>query len=327
MLNRLIEWSLAHRGGVMGVSALVLVLGIFTAFRLPVEVLPDLTKPTVVILTEAPGLAPEEVETRVTQPIETALMGVAGLTRLRSNSDVSLSLVYDETDYINSAIGLVKDNILVGGLLTLGTLLLFLRNIRSTLIVAMSIPVSVMGTFLALAAFDRTLNVISLAGIAFAVGMLIDNSVVVLENIFVHWSAGESPKDAAVKGTQEVWGAILASTLTNVAVFLPVLFVEGEVGQLFGDIALAIAAAVGLSIAVSGLVVPAAAALLLQSRHARAAATVVTGAGETAGTTASRGDVLTRFGAACASIGAAVPCIGALIACRSAPALRGTLRG
>jgi HAE1 family hydrophobic/amphiphilic exporter-1 len=210
---------------------------------------------------------------------------------------LSLSLVYDETDYINSAIGLVKDNILVGGLLTLGTLLLFLRNIRSTLIVAMSIPVSVMGTFLALAAFDRTLNVISLAGIAFAVGMLIDNSVVVLENIFVHWSAGESPKDAAVKGTQEVWGAILASTLTNVAVFLPVLFVEGEVGQLFGDIALAIAAAVGLSIAVSGLVVPAAAALLLQSRHARAAATVVTGAGDTAGTTASRGDVLTRFGA------------------------------
>ncbi|RLS80861.1 MAG: efflux RND transporter permease subunit [Planctomycetota bacterium] len=211
---------------------------------------------------------------------------------------LSLSLVYDETDYIDSAIGLVKDNILVGGLLTLGTLLLFLRNIRSTLIVAMSIPVSVMGTFLALAAFDRTLNVISLAGIAFAVGMLIDNSVVVLENIFVHWSAGESPKDAAVKGTQEVWGAILASTLTNVAVFLPVLFVEGEVGQLFGDIALAIAAAVGLSIAVSGLVVPAAAALLLQSRHARAAATVVTGAGDTAGTTASRGDVLTRFGAA-----------------------------
>jgi HAE1 family hydrophobic/amphiphilic exporter-1 len=211
---------------------------------------------------------------------------------------LSLSLVYDETTYIDSAIGLVNDNILVGGLLTLGTLLLFLRNIRSTLIVAMSIPVSVMGTFLALAAFDRTLNVISLAGIAFAVGMLIDNSVVVLENIFVHWSAGESPKEAAVKGTHEVWGAILASTLTNVAVFLPVLFVEGEVGQLFGDIALAIAAAVGLSIAVSGLVVPAAAALLLQSRHARAAATVVTGAGGSADATAPQGDIAARFGAA-----------------------------
>jgi CzcA family heavy metal efflux pump len=84
---------------VLGISALVLVLGIFTAIRLPVEVLPDLTKPTVVILTEAPGLAPEEVEARVTQPLETALMGVAGLTRLRSNSDVSLSLVYAEFDW------------------------------------------------------------------------------------------------------------------------------------------------------------------------------------------------------------------------------------
>jgi CzcA family heavy metal efflux pump len=99
MLNRLIEWSLAHRGLVLGISSLVLALGIFTAIRLPVEVLPDLTKPTVVILTEAPGLAPEEVETRVTQRIETALMGVAGLTRLRSNSDVSLSLVYAEFDW------------------------------------------------------------------------------------------------------------------------------------------------------------------------------------------------------------------------------------
>ena len=208
---------------------------------------------------------------------------------------LSLSLAYDETTYIDSAIGLVNDSILVGGLLTLGTLLLFLRNIRSTLIVAMSIPVSVMGTFLALAAFNRTLNVISLAGIAFAVGMLIDNAVVVLENIFVHWSAGEEPKEAAVKGTQEVWGAILASTLTNVAVFLPILFVEGEAGQLFGDIALAIAAAVGLSIAVSGLVVPAAAAVLLQSRHARGAAAAVTGAG---GTAALQGDIATRFGRA-----------------------------
>lgn len=99
MLNKLIEWSLSHRGFVLGVCAIVLVFGIFTAVRLPVEVLPDLTKPTVVILTEAPGLPPEEVETRITQPIETALMGVAGITRLRSNSDVSLSLVYAEFDW------------------------------------------------------------------------------------------------------------------------------------------------------------------------------------------------------------------------------------
>ena len=190
---------------------------------------------------------------------------------------LSLSVIYDETTYIDSAIGLVNDNIFVGGLLTLATLLVFLRNLRSTFIVALSIPVSVMGTFLALAAFDRTLNVISLAGMAFAVGMLVDNAVVVLENIYVHWSRGEDPRVAAVRGTTEVWGAIFASTLANVAVFLPVFFVTGEAGQLFGDIALAIAAAVGLSILVSGLVVPVAAATLLQGRGARAAVAAVTG--------------------------------------------------
>lgn len=99
MLNRLIAWSLANRAVVLGVSLLILAFGVQVGFRLPVEVLPDLTKPTVTILTEAPGLAPEEVEARVTQPLESALMGVAGLTRLRSNSDVALSLVYAEFDW------------------------------------------------------------------------------------------------------------------------------------------------------------------------------------------------------------------------------------
>ena len=96
MLNKMIHWSLANRAIVIGISLLLMVMGLRTATQLPVEVLPDLTKPTVIILTEAAGLAPEEVETRVTQPIESALMGVSGLTRLRSNSDVSLSLVYAE---------------------------------------------------------------------------------------------------------------------------------------------------------------------------------------------------------------------------------------
>ena len=96
MLNKMIHWALANRAIIIGISILLMVLGLRTATQLPVEVLPDLTKPTVIILTESPGLAPEEVETRVTQPIESALMGVAGLTRLRSNSDVSLSLVYAE---------------------------------------------------------------------------------------------------------------------------------------------------------------------------------------------------------------------------------------
>ena len=96
MLNKMIHWSLANRAIIIGLSLILMVTGLQTTMQLPVEVLPDLTKPTVIILTEAPGLAPEEVETRVTQPIESALMGVAGLTRLRSNSDVALSLVYAE---------------------------------------------------------------------------------------------------------------------------------------------------------------------------------------------------------------------------------------
>lgn len=96
MLNKLIQFSLHNRAIVLGVAIIVMVMGLQTAMRLPVEVLPDLTKPTVIILTEAPGLAPEEVEMRVTQPLESALLGVSGLTRLRSNSDVSLSLVYAE---------------------------------------------------------------------------------------------------------------------------------------------------------------------------------------------------------------------------------------
>ncbi len=99
MLNRMIQWSLANRAIILGISILILAMGVRSGMNLPVEVLPDLTKPTVVILTEAPGLAPEEVETRVTQPLESSLMGVAGLTRLRTNSDVALSLVYAEFDW------------------------------------------------------------------------------------------------------------------------------------------------------------------------------------------------------------------------------------
>lgn len=99
MLNRLIHWSLSHRAIILALSLVLLVLGFRAGLRLPVEVLPDLTKPTVVILTEAPGLAPEEVESRVTRPLESSLLGVAGLTRLRSNSDVALSLVYAEFDW------------------------------------------------------------------------------------------------------------------------------------------------------------------------------------------------------------------------------------
>ncbi|MHC4398866.1 MAG: efflux RND transporter permease subunit [Planctomycetota bacterium] len=184
---------------------------------------------------------------------------------------LELIQVYDETDYINSAIGLVNQNIVVGGLLTIAVLLLFLRSGRSTIVIALAIPTSIIGTFLMLNLFGRSLNVISLAGLAFAVGMLVDNAVVVLENCYRHAQKGDNAFVAAVRGGKEVWGAVVASTLTTLAVFLPVLFVQEEAGQLFRDIALAISSAVGLSLIVSITVIPTAAARLLRPGRNRGA--------------------------------------------------------
>ncbi len=222
-----------------------------------------------------------------------------------ARNNLVLSQVYDETVYIKSAVGLVQQNIILGGSLTVIILMLFLhlnaRAIlfvpvlgssalaavflspwffvvtlalilmaglwfaRGTLVVAIAIPTSIVGTFLVLNALDRSLNVISLAGLAFAVGMLVDNAVVVLENIFRYYQMGHQPAVAARKAVSEVWGAVLASTLTTLAVFLPVIFLQGEAGQLFVDIALAISAAVGLSLLVSVVVIPTAAARMLQT--------------------------------------------------------------
>jgi HAE1 family hydrophobic/amphiphilic exporter-1 len=217
---------------------------------------------------------------------------------------LQLTQAYDETEYIYSAVDLVKDNIFVGGALTMAVLMLFLhlevRTLivipfimvtavmaswyspwwfvisgalivvcgfwfaRGALVVGIVIPVSIIGTFVFLNAMGRSLNVISLAGFAFAVGMFIDNAIVVLENIFRRHSLGESPLVATVRGTQEVWGAVLAATLTNVAVFAPVIFMQEEAGQLFRDIALAVTGALLLSVVVSMTVVPVATARLFK---------------------------------------------------------------
>ncbi|MBN2477181.1 MAG: efflux RND transporter permease subunit [Pirellulales bacterium] len=185
-------------------------------------------------------------------------------SRVLSLRGLELVQVYDETEYIDSAIWLVIQNIVVGGLLTVGVLLLFLRSGRSTIVIFLAIPTSIIGTFLMLDMMGRSLNVISLAGLAFAVGMLVDNAVVVLENIFRHYQTGDDPFTAAVRGTKEVWGAVIASTLTTLAVFVPVLFVQEEAGQLFRDIALAISSAVALSLLVSVTVIPTAAARILR---------------------------------------------------------------
>ncbi|MBU8848639.1 MAG: efflux RND transporter permease subunit, partial [Desulfobacterales bacterium] len=169
---------------------------------------------------------------------------------------LTLEMVSDQRPYINTATNLVKRNILIGSFLAICVLLLFLRSVRATLITGIAIPISAIGCFIFLWLLGRNLNVVSMAGISFAVGMLVDNSIVILENIDRHRKTGKSAFDAAYEGTKEVWGAVLASTATTVAVFLPVIFIQEEAGQLFRDIAIAITSSIFLSLIVSISVIP-----------------------------------------------------------------------
>jgi HAE1 family hydrophobic/amphiphilic exporter-1 len=167
-----------------------------------------------------------------------------------------MNQVRDDTVYIKFAIGLVTQNIWAGGTLAAIILLLFLRSFGATAVISLAIPVSIVGSFVALAALGRSINVISLAGIAFAVGMVVDAAIVVLENIYRHREMGKSRLEGAVQGAGEVWGAILVSALTTVVVFAPILVMDLVVGQLFRDIAVALSIAVLLSLVVSITVVP-----------------------------------------------------------------------
>ncbi len=173
-----------------------------------------------------------------------------------ANKDLFIDMVYDQRPYINNAIKLVKKNVLVGGILAICVLLAFLRSVRSTIATTLAIPISVIGTFIFLWMTGRSLNVVSLAGISFAVGMLVDNSIVVLENIDRHRKMGKTAYNAALEGAKEVWAAVFASTATTVAVFLPVIFMQEEAGQLFRDIAIAITFSIIISLMVSISVIP-----------------------------------------------------------------------
>lgn len=178
---------------------------------------------------------------------------------------VQLVQVYDETDYIAASVYNVLRNLLLGSVLAVVVLFLFLRSFASTFIVAVAIPISVVGSFILMYFFGRSINVISLAGMSFASGMVVDNAIVSLENIFRLRQEGKGRFEAALQGTREIWGAILASTLTTVAVFVPLLFVEENAAQLFRDIAIAISCSVGLSLLVSVTVIPTLAAKLLRA--------------------------------------------------------------
>jgi multidrug efflux pump subunit AcrB len=167
---------------------------------------------------------------------------------------------YDETHYIMDSISMVRNNLLLGMMLAIVVLWWFLRRFRATLIVALSIPLCMFASFMVLDSGGRTLNIISLAGLAFASGMVLDAAIVVLENIFRQRESGRHGDEASMRGTSQVWGALLASTATTVAIFMPVVFLEDEAGQLFGDLAVTISAAVVASLLVAVTVLPTAAA-------------------------------------------------------------------
>ena len=149
-------------------------------------------------------------------------------------------IVFDQASFISESVNNVRTAAIFGGLLATAILFIFLRDARSTVIIGMSIPISIMATFAMMYQTDITLNIMSLGGVALGVGMLVDNSIVVLESVARHRRDGVSLADAAYRGTKEVGLAVTASTLTTVAVFVPLVFVEGIAGQLFKDQALTI---------------------------------------------------------------------------------------
>ncbi|MEM9727407.1 MAG: efflux RND transporter permease subunit [Myxococcota bacterium] len=176
---------------------------------------------------------------------------------------LKIEILADQVEYIEGALDLVRQNLLLGALLAVIVLFLFLRTVGASAVVSVAIPVCAFATALGMQAFGRTINVVSLAGITFAIGMVVDNSIVALESIDTWRHRTPDTKMAAYRGIREVWGALIASTATTVAVFIPIVLWQGEVGELLRDVAVAIALAVSISFVVSVLVIPSLAARLL----------------------------------------------------------------
>ena len=174
----------------------------------------------------------------------------------RMPDDLELVKVYDQSIFISNAIDEVVNAGLIGGLLAILVLYVFLRDLKTTVIIGCTIPVSIIATFNLMYGADLSLNIMSLGGLALGIGLLVDNAIVVLENIARHREQGLSTLDAARKGTSEVGTAITASTLTTIAVFGPLVFVDGIAGQLFRDQALTVTFSLVASLAVALTLIP-----------------------------------------------------------------------
>ncbi len=194
---------------------------------------------------------------QVAQKVKTELANIKSELPI----DIGYDPILDQSDYIQMSISNVESNAVMGGIIAIFVIYLFLQHFRSTLIIGISIPVSIIATFVLIYFSKFTLNMLSLGGLALGVGMLVDSSIVVLDNIFAHREKGEDPVTAALDGTNEVASAVMASTLTNMAVFLPIVFVQGITAQLFSQLALTVTFSLLCALLVSLSVVP-----LLSSR-------------------------------------------------------------
>lgn len=167
-----------------------------------------------------------------------------------------LTVVLDSSTFIKSSINSVTSNLILAALIAIAVVFIFLRNIRSSIIIGLSIPISLISTFVMMYFSGQTLNILSLGGLALGVGMMVDNSIVMLENIFKYRQQGCSLKEAAIYGTKELSGAVIASTSTTLVVFLPIVFLEGIAADLFTPLALSIVFSLAASLIVAITLVP-----------------------------------------------------------------------
>ena len=180
---------------------------------------------------------------------------------------MKLQILDDQSRFIRRAIGSVQEHAMLGGLLVIAIIYLFLRDFKSTMIICTSIPVSVIGTFALLYFGGYTLNTLTFGGLALGIGMIVDAAIVVLENTYRHLEMGKDRITAAIDGSEEVWSAILASTLTHIAVFVPMLFLTGVSSIMFGQLAAVVSFSLAMSLLVAVTIVPVLCSRLLDPPH------------------------------------------------------------
>jgi CzcA family heavy metal efflux pump len=182
-------------------------------------------------------------------------------------STLHLSVAYDLAEFVREAVASVRDAVLLGALLAVLVLFLFLREGRSTLIAAVSLPIAVIGTFFFMKLLGGTLNLMSLGGLAIAIGLIIDDAVVIVENIYRHLGVGDSPAQAAERGTRELLGPVVGSTVTTVVVFAPLSLLKGVVGEFFSALCQTLVISVTLSLILAVVLIPLLAEQFLKPRH------------------------------------------------------------